>query len=290
MSILWGGAAVYGLVVGGLYLVQDSLIFPRGAADISAYPLPATARTIELETADGQTIVGYHLPAREPSKGVLLGFGGNAWNAVDCAVFLAQRVPDYDVVAFHYRGYQPSSGAPSERAFYADAALIYDHLVEDLEPRRVVAAGFSLGSAVAGYLARIRPIDGLVLVTPFDSIEAIARQRYFWAPVNVLLKHRFRTDRHLAGLPVPTAVLIAGEDRIVPAAHSERLVKVLQSPILVETVASATHISIYDDEHLDDFLRRALILIAAGGQPASAPAPANESAVERAAILDPSSA
>ncbi len=35
----------------------------------------------------------------------------------------------------------------------------------------IIAIGFSIGSAVAAYLARHRPVAGLILVTPFDSLE-----------------------------------------------------------------------------------------------------------------------
>ena len=56
-------------------------------------------------------------------------------------------------------------------------------MVERLRPGRVFAIGISLGSAMAAYLSKARDLAGVILVTPFDSIEAIARERYFWVPV-----------------------------------------------------------------------------------------------------------
>ena len=43
--------------------------------------------------------------------------------------------PDCDVVAFHYRGYAPSTGSPSAEALIADAPLIHDFAVEHCRPR-----------------------------------------------------------------------------------------------------------------------------------------------------------
>ncbi|HMR30356.1 MAG TPA: alpha/beta hydrolase [Geminicoccaceae bacterium] len=256
MYPLLGGAILYGLAIGGLYLAQDALLFPRSIAERPTLPRPPDAERLELEAAGGDRLVGTFVPARQPSRGLLIGFGGNAWNADDLAAYLARRAAGLDVVAFHYRGYAPSQGSPGEAAFFADALMIHDHLVERLQPRRVLGAGFSLGSGVLAYLAARRRLDGVVLVTPFDSIEAVAASRYFWAPVRPLLRHPFRSDRHLRDVEVPAAVIMAAEDNIVPRERSEALVEVLARPVMVATVPG-THNGIYETEAMDSALRRA---------------------------------
>ena len=112
-----------------------------------------------------------------------MGFGGNAWNAKVTALTLHNLLPDHDVVAFHYRGYAPSSGRPSARALLSDALVAFDYLQQALAHERIVLVGLSIGSGVAAYLARHRPVAGLILVTPFDSLETSARDLYWWAPV-----------------------------------------------------------------------------------------------------------
>lgn len=261
---LLGGVLLYGLAVGGLYMVQDGLLFPRSIAERPTLPAPAGAERLELEAAGGERLIGRLVPARKPSRGLLIGFGGNAWNADDVAAYLARRFADLDVVAFHYRGYAPSEGAPGEAAFFADALLIHDRMVEQLRPERVIGAGFSLGSGVVAYLAAQRRLDGLLLVTPFDSIEAVAASRYFWAPVRPLLRHPFRSDQHLRGLDVPAAVIMAEHDTVVPRERSEALVEVLARPVSVAAVPG-THNGIYETDAMDAALRQAMnALIPAG--------------------------
>lgn len=282
LNLVIGGAAAYGLAVGGLFLLQESLLFPRGAAIAPAYSLPERAERATLATAGGDRLVGALLPAAEPSRGLLLGFGGNAWNADDLLVFLARRAPDHDIVVFHYRGYAPSEGRPSEAALCSDAVLVHDWAVGRLAPRRVVAVGLSLGTAVAAHLAASRPLDGLVLVTPFDSIEAIAAERYFWAPVRALLRHPFRAAERLRGLEVPVAVITAEDDRIVPRARSEALIGALARPVLVATVPGGSHNGIYDREEFDRLLRSALeALGSAAGEAAPAGPSAGPAVVDR---------
>lgn len=258
LNLVIGGAAAWGLAVGALWFLQESLLFPRGAASAPTFALPEGAERVTLRSAEGDRLVGAVLPARRRSRGLLLGFGGNAWNADDLLVFLARRVEDHDLVVFHYRGYPPSEGRPGEAALYADALSIHDWAVARFAPERVVAIGLSLGSAVAAHLAAHRSLAGLVLVTPFDSIEAIAAERYFWAPVRALLRHPFRTVESLRGLDLPVAVILAADDRVVPPARSAALIEVLRRPVLVATVPGAGHNAIYDREAFDRLLAEAL--------------------------------
>ena len=65
-------------------------------------------------------------------------------------------IPDDDVVAFHYRGYAPSTGSPSAEALIADAPLVYDAAVARIRPKRVIAVGFSIGTGVAAQLSASR--------------------------------------------------------------------------------------------------------------------------------------
>lgn len=258
MNLILGGAALYGIFVGGLYLLQDHMIFRRDIAAKGSYPLPPGNERLELRASNGDRLVGNLVRATGRSRGLVIGFSGNAWNADDCTTFMAHRLKDVDIAVFHYRGYAPSEGRPSEAALFEDALLIHDTLVQGLAPKRTYAFGFSLGSGVAAYLASQRPLAGQLLVTPFDSIEAVAASRYKVVPVRYLLKHPFRSTAHLDGKPVPTAVILASDDRIVPRERSERLIEALADPVMVETIPESTHGGIYDMEAIDVLLRAAL--------------------------------
>jgi pimeloyl-ACP methyl ester carboxylesterase len=274
LNLILGGAALYGLYVGALYLLQDKLVFRRDMATVPNYPLPEGTERLQLRTADGETIVGNLVRARRRSRGLVIGFSGNAWNGDDCTTFIAHRLTDVDVVVFHYRGYTPSTGTPCEAALFADALLIYDTMVKGMAPERVYAFGFSLGSGIAAYLAANRPVSGQLLVTPFDSIEEIARKRYRGVPVRYLIKNPFRSVEHLNGKPVPTAVILASDDRIVPRERSERLIEALADPVLVETIPDSTHVGIYDMVAIDHLLHRSLDALEARALESAAPAAA----------------
>jgi pimeloyl-ACP methyl ester carboxylesterase len=84
--------------------------------------------------------------------------------------------------------------------------------------------GRSLGSGVAVQLAAARPVERLVLVTPFDSLVNVAKEYFRWLPVGWLMQDRYESARRAAQVSAPVLVVIAGDDEIIPRERSEALV------------------------------------------------------------------
>jgi uncharacterized protein len=249
---------LYVALLVGIFAFQARLLFPAGALG-GAGPLPAEAEQLALDTPDGYRLHGVHLPPSRTRSGTLiLGFGGNAWNAAAAAAYLHDLYPEADVVAFHYRGYRPSTGRPSAEALLADAPHIYDLAVHRLRPSRIVAIGFSVGSGVAASLAPRRRLDGLILVTPFDSLEAVAAGHYRWLPVRWLFRHEMKPAEWLRGSKVPTALVAAGGDTLIVAARTEGLRQAAGHLVYDKTITGAGHNDIYDRPEFRAAMREAL--------------------------------
>jgi len=237
---------------------QSHLIFPVHAVG-SAGPLPRDAEQLSIGTPDGETLKGVFIPAdeRDPSATLILAFGGNAWNAQDVAEYLHELYPEHDVVAFHYRGYRPSTGSPSGEALIADAPLVYDAAVAWAKPRRVIAVGFSIGTGVAAQLAGKRGVDGLILVTPFDSLRAVAQSMFPWLPVGAFFSHQIDAAEPLSKSEVPVAIIAAERDEIVPASRTEALRHAARNVAFDRTIG-AGHNDIYTRSDFHDAMHEAL--------------------------------
>ncbi|WP_265519592.1 alpha/beta hydrolase [Nitratireductor luteus] len=254
-------AGLYALVAAIAYALQTWLIFPAGLAAFGP-ELPAGARRIELATKGDEHVVLVRLPAERSAaepRPLLLGFGGNAWNADALVLMLRQMFPEHEVAALHYRGYGPSSGRPSAAALFDDAKRAYDHLAGEVKAD-VVAIGLSLGAAVAVDLAATRPLQGIVMVTPFDSLKELAAHHYPWLPVRLLLRHRMETAETLRGLDVPAAVITAENDVIVPAVRSAPVRKAARDLRKDITIASG-HNDLYDHPDFADALRSSVAAV-----------------------------
>lgn len=241
-----------------MFEFQSQLIFPTHVV-ASAGPWPPDAERLSLRTSSGEELFGIHIPADQPAKErtLILGFGGNAWNAQDVAEYLHELFPDDDVVAFHYRGYAPSEGAPSAEALISDAPIVYDVAIERVRPAHIVAVGFSIGSGIAACLAAERKLDGLILVTPFDSLKAVAQSMYPWMPIGPFFEHEIDAASPLKNVEVPVAIIAAERDEIVPSARTDALRSQVQKPVLDRIIAGAGHNDIYARSDFHEAMRAA---------------------------------
>lgn len=256
---------LYAAICAAVFLFQAALLFPTGQVR-PAGPPPAGAARVALAAASGERLHGLHVPPAAPGaeRVLVLGFGGNAWNAEEMADYLHGLYPRADVVAFHYRGYPPSEGSPGAAALREDAPLIFDWAAARFPGRRVVAVGFSIGSGVAASLAARRPLAGLILVTPFDSLAAVAAGHYPWLPVRLLFRHEMDAAADLRAVRAPVALLAGGGDTLIPPARTDALRRAVPNLAFDRTIADAGHNDIYQREDFRAAMAEALAALAAG--------------------------
>ncbi len=156
-----------------------------------------------------------------PLAGAVIYFGGNAEEVSYSLPTLADAFPDRSLYAMHYRGYGGSTGKPSEAALIADALALYDRVHADHPD--IILIGRSLGSGVAIHLATLRPIERLVLVTPYDSLLTIAARQFGFFPLRWLMLDKFESWRYAAKLSVPTHLIAAENDEVIPIASTRSL-------------------------------------------------------------------
>ncbi len=231
--IVLGALIVLG-VPGAMYLLQDSLLFlPQPY--VGAPPAARAGRAVEdlaYEAPDGVRLRGWlvHPPAPSGRAPLVVYYGGNAeevsWQASE------PWPTDWALALVNYRGYGASEGKPSEHDLYADALALIDALARrpDLDPERIVLVGRSLGAGVATHVAAHRPVAGVILVSPYDSMVEVGQRHYPWLPVGLLLKHRFDALSEAPGIHAPLLAIAGGRDSIIPATHSQRLFDAWDGP------------------------------------------------------------
>jgi hypothetical protein len=271
LKLAGGLAALYLAVALLITLLQDRLLFPRWALGRGEVSLPADAERLSIDIPGVGPLVGTRLPADRPrpaGAARILGFGGNAWDADHLLLHLHALYPDREIVTFHYRGYGPSAGRPGADAILADAERIHDTVIADPGGGRTVVVGLSLGAGPAAHLARRRPVDGAILVTPFDSIEALAADLYPWLPVRLLLRHRMDVAAALARSSARVAIIAAERDDIVPPRRTEALRRASPDPVLDRVIPGVGHNDIYGSAAYVEAMREALSRIENRGGPA----------------------
>ncbi|MNN53876.1 Alpha/beta hydrolase family protein [compost metagenome] len=173
----------------------------------------------------------------------MIYFGGNAEDVTLNLPAFSQAFPDKAIYLLNYRGFGGSSGAPSEAALKRDALALFD-LVHAKHPNTAIV-GRSLGTGVAIYLASQRPASRLVLITPYSSLEDLAAIKMSWFPVRWLLKDRFESWKEASRITVPTLLIAAEHDEIIPRSNTEKFYRYFPAGIAsLEVIAGADHNSI----------------------------------------------
>jgi pimeloyl-ACP methyl ester carboxylesterase len=263
VKILLALVTAYVLICVLAFAFQGGALFPVDAARGQG-PLPPGAERLQLATPDGTRLVGVHLsPTRpDPALPLILGFPGNAWNSDTAAEYLRDLYPGAEIVTFHYRGYAPSGGTPGAAALAADSLLVHDAMAKRFPHRPIVAVGFSIGSGIAAHLAANRPIAGAILVTPFDSLAAVAAGHYPWLPVRFLWRNRLDPAAELADARVPIAILAGGRDTLIPAVRTDALREAVPNLVFDRTVPGVGHNDIYRASAFHQAMAEALAKVA----------------------------
>ncbi|AOK18935.1 alpha/beta hydrolase [Burkholderia cepacia] len=231
-------AVVCLIVFAGVVLMQDRLIyFPEKAAiddvvsdGLRAWPSAEEFRGLVAEPAG-------------VARGTVVVFHGNAGHVGHRSYYAAAFTRmGWRAILAEYPGYGPRGGTPGEETLVADAqqTIVLAHRLYDSP---LLAVGESLGAGVAAAAgSRERDsIAGLMLITPWDTLEHVAAHHYPWAPVKWLLRDRYDSVAHLASFGRPVLVVVAERDSIVPARFGEALYDALADPKQLIVVKSAEH-------------------------------------------------
>lgn len=169
----------------------------------------------------------------------VLYFGGNGEAVARNAEFFRAQLPGRTIYLVPYRGYDGNAGAPTEEGLYADALAEFDQV--RLRHDSVALIGRSLGTGVATYVASKRPVERLVLVTPYDSLQNVAQAKFPWIPIAWLLEDKFESWRRAPALTIPVTLLVAAQDRLIPPSHAQKLAKAFPAAPTLVMIEGAGH-------------------------------------------------
>jgi len=244
---LVGLAAAYAGICAAVYFLQGALLFRPTTLDAAeAEPRRYYDPGEPLEIAvDGAVLRGLFVRGSgEGPRPTVIYFGGNAER-------VRQRARDrswvgelgWNLVLVSYRGYDDSTGEPSAAALLGDAVAIHDAVAArpDVDPRRIVAWGNSLGSGLAARVARERELAGAILVMPYARLSDIAGDVYWWLPVRWLFRHEIDTEADAPAITDPLLVVHGQLDTLIPPGHGQRVIEAWGGPARLVLVDGAGH-------------------------------------------------
>ncbi len=282
-------ALIYLLVGIAMYAFQTHLVFPgastQNSADAQIRPA-ADEELIHLKASDGTALSAFfgkadpprpskNQPAARPPasdpRPTILYFYGNA-ECMASATFVTDRfrAMGYHCMLVDYQGYGLSGGAASEQGCYAAAEAAYQYAITrpDVERTRLIAAGWSLGGAVAIDLVWRHRDDhtfcGLMTFSSFTSMVALGQHLYPFLPVGLVLKHRFMSIDKIGQIRVPYFNGHGRHDSMIPFAFAGQLTQAAATPgdRITRFISESDHNDFFDID--SDGLNRAMETFLAG--------------------------
>ncbi|HYG25645.1 MAG TPA: alpha/beta hydrolase [Caulobacteraceae bacterium] len=252
---LVGVAAAYLIVLGAMFFLQRDLLYYPVAPGASPDPGGPSIAVVQIETEDGERLVGWWLPAEDDNPTILFFNGNAAGLAVQEGRW--RRIADKGVgfLAIAYRGYDGSTGRPTEAGLHMDAAAAYDWLIRRVAPSRIVIHGFSLGSGVAVRLASERSARAVILEAPYTATVDVAAETYPWAPVSLLMLDQYRSRDIIDRVEEPVLVIHGDADEVIPFDQGWALYRMAGQPKAFVRMVGSNHSTLVRDGAYDHIWR-----------------------------------
>lgn len=254
------------------------LFFPQDDHLITPDRVGVAYRDVDFTAADGTSLHGWFLPAApEAASGdacTVLFLHGNAENiSTHFAAVWWLPAEGYNVFLFDYRGYGRSAGKPGLPGLHLDAEAALDTVfaMEDVDPRKIIVFGQSLGGTVAiTALARSKHrhrVRALITEGAFSSYRGITREKLagFWltwplqAPLSLAMNNDYKPVEAIREIaPVPVLVIHGLADIVVLPRHAEALYAAAREPkekwLLPHVAHIQSTLSEENRERLTDYL------------------------------------
>ncbi len=254
-TVLLMALFLYLAVVAYVYFTQDSKIFNFAQIEKNPPIELQGAEKVSLKVAKGVILHGLYKKSKQNDAPLIIYFGGNSDDATRFLLHV-EGLKGFNILTFNYRGYMNSGGKPSEKNLFKDAIKIYDEFAKN---SKVILIGRSLGTGVAVYLASKREVRGLVLITPYDSIASLAREKYPYLPIDLLLKYKFNSIKYISKIKnTPVAVIEVKGDTTVPNINTQRLIKKIKNLALHVELKNTTHADVLNHPNFENSIEKAI--------------------------------
>ena len=211
-------------------------------------PSPPPAPLVEIPLrVEGRAVSAWWLPPANPARTAVLMLHGNGENLETMrqgGTFAELGALGAGVLAIDYPGYGRSEGSASEKANVAAAEAAWEWLLANHRDGPRALIGWSLGAAVAAQAAagqHRESVDGLVLLSPWDSLQAVARLHFPGWLVGLALAERYDTLAAAPRVACPSLGIHGTLDAIIPIELGRRVAAALPEPKRWVEVPTAGH-------------------------------------------------
>ena len=206
-----------------VYFYQRKLLYHPGENNyLDEGPLNHKIEKVYIQSEN--ELVAWRFVKNKNFKTILF-FHGNA-GKLDNRIYKLNEFSKLNLnyLIFAYRGFSGNKGKPTELGLYQDAQKAMEWLNSNgISNENVILYGESLGTAVAIEIGKNKTFGGIVLESPFTSMEILAQKYYPYLPAKFILKDKYKSIDKLNMIKSPLHVMHGEKDKIVPFYMGEEI-------------------------------------------------------------------
>jgi pimeloyl-ACP methyl ester carboxylesterase len=211
------------ILLGGCNMQNKFLYFPNGERPSERLLAAENLALWQATAADYRGLVAANQSSAP--NGTIILFHGNGGTALDRTFYLEPLMElGFRVILAEYPKYGGRPGNVGEKPFVADGEESVRLAHQQFE-EPIYLLGESLGCGITAAVASKTsvPIAGIILITPWDTLAAVAKSLFPFLPVTMLLTDKYDSIENLKSFKRNIAVVGAERDEILPIKHAHNL-------------------------------------------------------------------
>ena len=214
-------------------------------------------KEVSIVIENGKTLHGWYVLGDKPTDKNIIYLHGSKGNASLYLGGIKQlHKAGANILIVDYEGFGNSGGKASIKNTITDAIAMYDYLIykQIARPENISLFGYSYGGAIAIELALKRKVHAILLESSFSSLRDIATSRYSFLASLLVPNDLLNSKKNIKRIDVPVIIAYAGNDQIIPIAHSKNLFTSANLPKYLFEIKNAQHHNIFKfvtDEYIN---------------------------------------
>jgi fermentation-respiration switch protein FrsA (DUF1100 family) len=243
----------------GLTALAEKLLGKDGGNRLFYYPTKTAPdvpsdfghrfEDVTFKSGDGTKLHGWFFQPIEKvkPKGTVVFHHGNTGSVGYHIGFVGWMArAGYQVLLYDYRGFGKSEGEITRKGLVQDAraAIIYAKSREDVDGKRIISFGHSLGGAksLAALGEKMIPgVRGVICFAGFASYEDMAKKVAGNMGADLVTDELSARDLVEKISPIPVLIAHGTKDAVVPLAQGEILFKNAKEPKTIYRIPNGSH-------------------------------------------------
>ena len=237
-----------------MYIIQRDILYqPNVIRPLLVEKLNTQVQEIEVSSTDNVSLKSWFYKNNKNKYTVLFLHGNNG--NLKTRIYKLNEFKDLNLnyLIISWRGFNGNNGKPTEQGLYDDGRNAVKWLEKNnIQKNKIILYGESLGTGVAAELAQNEKFAGVILESPYTSIGEVAKIRYPYLPVDILLKDKFLTIKKIENISIPIFVIHGKLDGKIPLYMGQKIFDTIKSKKYGYFPENDRHMIRYDSQFISE--------------------------------------